>query len=117
VAHLLAAEQREVFVDCGTLGVTGMDGASTGVGHTLVRHAEASLLVTRACALALRRLSTTALPISGIVLLREQGRTIGTADVERIAGAPIIAEVPYDPIVARCIDTGQFATRLPPALT
>jgi hypothetical protein len=117
LSHLLAAEKRDVYVDCGTLGVSGLDGTSDSAGHGLARHADASLLVTRACALAMRRLSTTSLPVTGIVLLQEPGRTIGKTDFERVADAPVIAEVPYDPIVARCIDAGQFSTHLPPALT
>jgi hypothetical protein len=50
---------------------------------------------------------------TGIVLVTEPGRALGARDVERAIGAPVVAEVPYDPAVARAVDAGLLATRLP----
>lgn len=103
---LLAAEARTVVIDCGTL----VDGSPA---VTVAARATTSLLVTRACYLALRRL--TALPVrpSGVVLVEEDGRSLEAADVEAVVGAPIRATVPLDAGVARAVDAGLLASRLP----
>lgn len=116
LARMLAADPRRVVVDCGALGADSLQGELANVGHVLVRRVDTSLLVTRACALALRRLATTPLPVSGVVVLREPGRSLLVREIEHAAGAPVVAEVPYDLGVARALDAGQLALRLPLAL-
>jgi hypothetical protein len=108
LAALLAADERPVVADCGT----GPDGAA----RTLAAGATRSLLVTRACFLALRRAATIALQPSAVVLLTEPGRALSRADVERCVGSPVVAEVAIDPQVARAIDAGLLASRLPRSL-
>jgi hypothetical protein len=51
-----------------------------------------------------------------VVLLAEPGRALTRADVEDCVGAPVVAEVAVDPQVARAVDAGLLATRLPRAL-
>jgi len=112
LATLLAADPRPVVVDCGTL-----DGASTGAGaaapSVLAGAATLSLLVIRPCYLALRRALAAPLRPSGVVVVAEPGRALGAADVEDALGVPVRAVVPWDPAVARSVDAGLLATRLP----
>jgi hypothetical protein len=114
LAGLLAAAGRPVVVDCGVL--TG-SGASLSAGHVLAASATCSLLVTRACFLALRRCADLPLRPSGVVLLHEPARSLRGADVEATVGAPVVAEVPYDVAVARAVDRGDLATALPRSLS
>lgn len=72
-----------------------------------------SLLVVRPCYLSIRRAVATMARPTGIVLVTEPGRALGARDVERAVGAPVVAEVPYDPAVARAVDAGLLAARLP----
>jgi hypothetical protein len=109
LARLLAAEARPVVVDAGVVG-------PDSPGLPLVAEATRSLLVTRACYLGLRRAIDLPVRPSGIVLLREQGRTMGRDDVEHVVGAPVVADVPVDPAVARAVDAGVLGRRLPRAL-
>lgn len=109
LARLLAAEARPVVVDAGVV----TDDHPT---LPLVAEASRSLLVTRACYLGLRRAIDLPVRPSGVVLLREPGRTMGRDDVENVVGAPIVADIPVDPSVARAVDAGVLARRLPRAL-
>ncbi len=75
------------------------------------------LLVTRPCYLALRRAVAAGLQPTGIVLVDEPGRALNARDVERALNAPVVAEVAYDPAVARAVDAGLLAARLPRSLS
>jgi MinD-like ATPase involved in chromosome partitioning or flagellar assembly len=79
-------------------------------------HVTRSLLVTRPCFLALRRAAAHSSLASGVVLVNEPGRALTAADVERALGVPVDAEVPWDPAVARAVDAGLLASRLPHGL-
>jgi MinD-like ATPase involved in chromosome partitioning or flagellar assembly len=76
-----------------------------------------SLLVTRSCYLGLRRAVSGSVKPSGVVLVLEPGRALTATDVERAMGAPVVAEIPYDPAVARAVDAGLLASRLPRTLS
>jgi hypothetical protein len=106
-----------VIVDCGRLGVADPADPVATIGHLIARSAPRSLLVTRACALSMRWLRTTPVPITGIVVIREPGRTLGRAAIEAAADAPVLVELPYDPAVARAVDAGGLASGLPRSLT
>ncbi|MGB8861422.1 MAG: hypothetical protein WCC60_19345 [Ilumatobacteraceae bacterium] len=91
--------------------------AGTGVPPSaLVAAATHNLLVTRPCYLALRRAVAAGVQPTGIVLLHEPGRALTARDVERSLGAPVVAELHYDPAVARAVDAGLLAARLPRSL-
>jgi MinD-like ATPase involved in chromosome partitioning or flagellar assembly len=105
---LLGAEDRPVVADCGT--------APAGAALTLAAGATRSILVTRPCFLALHRAMAMPLRPSEVVLLSEPGRALTRADVEECVGAPVVAEVAVDPQVARAVDAGLLATRLPRTL-
>ena len=82
----------------------------------LVADADRVILVTRPCYLSLNRLSAFTTRPTGVVLVREPGRSLGPRDVEASAGAPIIATIDYDTAIARAVDTGLLARRVPSAV-
>lgn len=108
LAALLTADPRPVVVDCGA--------DPSGAARTLAAGATRSILVTRACFLSLRRALTAPIRPSEVVLLTEPGRSLTRLDVEDCIGAPVVAEVAVDPTVARAVDAGLLATRLPRGL-
>jgi MinD-like ATPase involved in chromosome partitioning or flagellar assembly len=93
-----------------------VDAGSTVPPVAAHRSAGASLLVTRPCYLALRRAVRCTGLASGVVVVGEPGRALTAVDVERALGAPVVAEVPWDPAIARAVDAGLLATRLPQSL-
>jgi len=102
---LLTADARPVVADCGSL--------SDSTALALAAGATRSVLVTRPCFLALRRALAAPLRPSEVVLLTEPGRSLTRLDVEDCLGAPVVAEVPVDPAIARAVDAGLLAVRLP----
>ena len=108
LAAALSADPRPVVVDCGT--------AATGAALAVAASATVSLLVIRPCYLALRRALDAPLRPSGVVLVTDEGRSLGRADVEDVLGVPVRAEIRVDPTVARAVDAGLLAGRLPRGL-
>jgi len=104
----LAAERRPVVVDAGLLHPAI---------HDAVARATTSLMVIRSCYLALRRAVAAPLRPSGIVLVHEPGRALGRADIAEVLGVPVVATVPLSPDVARAVDAGLLASRLPSGLS
>jgi len=104
----LAVERRPVVADCGR--------ADNGVALAVAAGATLSLLVLRPCYLALRRALAAPLRPSGVILVGEEGRSLGRRDVEEVLGVPVRAEVGYDPAVARAVDAGLLSRRVPRAL-
>jgi hypothetical protein len=107
LAVALGRDPRAVVVDCGRV-----DGAALGVAAS----ASLSLLVIRPCFLALRRALDAPLRPSAVVLVVEEGRTLGRRDVEDVLGVPVLAEVRLEARVARAVDAGLLAGRLPRSL-
>jgi hypothetical protein len=101
-----ALAQRTTVIDAGT----GIPPAA------LLAAADHNLLVTRPCYLALRLAAASGVQPSGIVLVGEPGRALTARDIERAVGAPVVAELHYDPAVARAVDAGLLAARLPATL-
>ena len=85
-------------------------GVPAQIAHQFATH---SLLVVRPCYLCLRRAVRQGEFASGVVVVREPGRALSNDDVTRAVGAPLAAEVPVDPAIARSIDAGLLAARLP----
>lgn len=103
LGHLLTGEARTVVVDLGCWRP----------GHeALAAQASARILVTRLCYLALRAASDGPTP-TGVVVVAEAGRALGTDDVRSVVHAPILARVPVDPVIARVVDAGLLTSRLP----
>jgi hypothetical protein len=117
LAGMLGAGGRPVVVDCGVLSPPGPEGGpAPGAAHVLAASATHSWLVTRACYLALRRAASLPLRPSGVVVLHEPARSLQAADVAAAVGAPVLAQVPYEAAVARAVDRGELASRLPRSL-
>jgi hypothetical protein len=108
LASRLGDDPRPVVVDCGT----APDGARLAVAAAASR----SLLVVRPCYLGLRRALAAPLRPSGVVLVDEPGRALGPDDVGAALGVPVRAVVAYEPRVARAVDAGLLARRLPATL-
>jgi MinD superfamily P-loop ATPase len=91
--------------------------AGHGVPHEVLhRCARASLLVARPCYVGVHRMAPHAHLATGIVLVTEPGRALGATDIGASLGRPVMAEVPWDPAVARAVDSGLLRSRLPPSL-
>ena len=120
VAPLPPADDPQWARLVAALTATGLtvviDSGSGRPPAALISSATHSLLVTRPCYLALRRAVATGLHPTGIVLIDEPGRALTARDVERSLGAPVVAELQYDPAVARAVDAGLLASRLPRSL-
>lgn len=92
----------------------------TGVGlppESLRKEALNSFLVIRPCYLALRRATAVAKNADGVILLTEPGRALTRRDVESVLQVAVVAEIPVDPAVARAVDAGLLASRLPTAIS
>ena len=85
--------------------------------ESLTSRADRSLLVTRPCYLSLRRAVRSTCRPTGVILVDEPGRSLGQRDVEHALGAPVEAIVSVDPGVARAVDAGLLASRLPRVMT
>ena len=93
----------DVVVDAGT-------GPSP---DAILEVSDRSLLVTRACYLALRAATRCLVRPSGIILIEEPGRSLRSRDVEHSVGAPVVATIPFDVAVARAVDSGLLTRNLP----
>jgi hypothetical protein len=112
LAGLLAADPRPVVADCGVLRPDDPAGAAT----VLAAGATRSLVVLRACFLSLRRALDAPVRPSGVVLMVEEGRALDVDDVEAALGVPVVARVRVTEAVARAVDAGLLAHRLPRTL-
>ncbi len=83
----------------------------------LLAHASSSLLVTRPCYLSLRRAAQLSVSPTGIVLINEVGRALSKHDIEAVIGAPVVSEIAFDAAIARAVDAGLLASRLPTIMT
>lgn len=102
------AERASVVVDCGAPGDV--------VGSWMAATAPVSLVVVRPCFLAARRLADGPIRPTGVVVVDEPGHRLDVVELSETAGAPVVARVPWDPAVARAVDSGSLAARLPRSL-
>jgi MinD-like ATPase involved in chromosome partitioning or flagellar assembly len=107
LASLLDRGPRPVVADCGRAD----EGAAL-----IAAGARRSILVTRPCYMALRRAMASPLRPSEVVVVREPGRSLSRHDIETAARAPVRTEIETDPAVARAVDAGLLAARLPRSL-
>ena len=116
LAALLAGDRRDVVVDVGVLAAGPGGGAAAEVALALAASATVSLLVTRCCFLSAARAQRLPLRPTGIVLLTERGRSLGRWEIEDLIGAPVVAQVPIDPSIARAADQGTLGRSVPRGL-
>jgi MinD-like ATPase involved in chromosome partitioning or flagellar assembly len=107
VDALAAMNAHGVVVDCGSIA----DDITLGIAGAATR----SLLVVRSCYLALRRAVAAPIRPSAVVLVAEPDRALNAEDVEDVLGVPVLT-VPWHPDVARAVDAGLLATRVPRVL-
>ena len=105
----LQVDERPVVVDAGV--PRGGD-----AGSLAITASTSSLLVLRPCYLGLRRAIASPHRATGIVLVDEQERALDVADIEDALGTPVVAVVPQRPEIARAVDAGLLAGRLPRSL-
>ena len=98
------------IVDCGL----GAEPASRAVAEV----ADAAVVVVRGCYLALRRAVRSPLlaRTTGAVLVEEPGRSLSAREVAEVLDVPVLARVPVRAAIARAVDAGVLATRLPEPL-
>lgn len=101
----LRADHRRVIVDMGDVAVSA-------VGEAFLQMADRSILISRLCGLSLHRWSSHHGRPSGVVVLREPGRTWRAADVAGVVGAPLVGLIDADAAVARAVDRSDL-TRTP----
>jgi hypothetical protein len=108
----LAVALRDVptVVDCGV--------PDAPAARAVIEVADASVMVVRPCYLALRRaVRSDLLPaISGIVVVDERRRAVGTRAIADILDHRVLARVPVASSLSRAVDAGLLAVRLPDSL-
>lgn len=90
--------------------------AGTGLPPAELSDADRHLLVTRNCYLAVNRASRAEQTPTGIVLIKEPGRSLSDREIEHAVGAPIVARVGWDAEVGRAVDSGLLVARIPRAV-
>lgn len=110
--HLVQCDDP-LIVDAGDLGTSRVPDALL---DALVGRAARSIFVTRACYLSLRRLPAQVRRPTEVALVVEPGRALGRLDVEAVVGSPVTMRIPLDPSIARAVDSGLLARRVPRSL-
>ncbi len=106
LSQLLELDPRTVVVDVGTHAVPAV---------SLIADASSSMLVTRACYLALDAARRGPAP-DRVVLIEEEGRALRPDDVAAAIGSPVDVTLRWHRDVARAVDAGLLASRLPRSL-
>jgi hypothetical protein len=106
LAQVLTRDGQRWLLDAGT-GPGGQTATVAGVRL---------LLVVRNCFLALRRAVQSSLRPDGVVLVTEPHRALDVRDVVAVLTGVAVTEVRIDPAVARAVDAGLLAARLPRGL-
>ncbi len=97
------------FVDLGT--------ASTPAAQAVLEVSDVVLMVVRGCYLTLRRaVAAPGLVATHGILLVDEGRSLGAREVSDVLGRPVLARFPVRAAIARAIDAGVIASRLPEQL-
>jgi hypothetical protein len=90
-----------VFVDAGTRRLP----------EEFVAACDHRWLVTRSCYLSLAEATRRSLTSTGVVVVREPGRTLTDRDIEASVGVPVVASIAWEPAVARAVDAGLLTLR------
>ena len=111
LAEYLKSRSKEspVVVD---LGDPSGDDGTEAFRQAIIDRADESVLVTRNCYLALRRIVSMDNRPTKMVVISEPGRALTKSDCERAVGAKAIT-LPIDPDIARAVDAGILRTRVP----
>ena len=110
LVQALRARSRVSIVDAGR--------AATPAARAVVELADAAVVVVRGCYLGLRRSvhSPMASRAVGIAFVDEPGRSLGSGEVADVLDRPVLTRVPVRASIARAVDAGVLASRLPDGL-
>jgi hypothetical protein len=110
LAVVLGDSAVPTIVDCGA--------ATEPATRAVVEVAHVAVVVMRGCYLALRRAVHSPLlaRTAGAVLLDEPGRSLTAREVAEVLDVPVLVRVPVRSAVARAVDAGVLAVRMPDAL-
>jgi hypothetical protein len=101
----------QVVADVGVLGPE-----ISSPGALIAATGDRTTAVLQACYLSLRRADRLPVVVDDVVEVVEAGRSMSTLDVELVMGRPVSARISRDPGVARAVDIGSLASRLPRSL-
>jgi len=100
-------DPRPIVIDLGVVR------RGDGLRCQLLGASARSLLVTRACPVALRGLGELPSTPSGVIVVRDHGRSIAWPSVAAAAHAQVVAELDVDPAVGRALDAGLARRSFP----
>lgn len=106
LSRLLSGDGRRVIVDVGTHAIPAVP---------LIAESSASILVTRACFLALDAARRGPLP-DRVLLIEEEGRALRPSDVAAAVGAEVAVRLRWHRDVARAVDAGLLSAKIPKPL-
>ena len=81
--------------------------------HDLLPDNIRRMWVLRPCYLALRRAMARTRRPDSIIVVREPQRALTTLDIEAVLGITVEATIDIDPAIARMVDAGLLAARVP----
>ena len=81
--------------------------------HDLLPDDTRRMWVLRPCYLALRRAMACTRRPDSIIVIREPQRALTTLDIEAALGITVEATIDIDPAIARMVDAGLLAARIP----
>jgi hypothetical protein len=108
-------EQHQQIVDCeaqGALVIVDAGRADHPI-HDLLDTDTRRVWVMRCCYLTLRRAVAAAYRPDEIIVIGEPQRALNQRDIERAVGVNVTTVIDLDPGVARAVDAGLLAARLP----
>jgi MinD-like ATPase involved in chromosome partitioning or flagellar assembly len=110
LAVLLRDGPVPTIVDAGT--------AEQPATRAVVEVSDVSVIVLRGCYLALRRAVHSPLTprAAGAVLVEENARSLGPNEIRDVIDRPVLTRIPIKSQVARAVDAGVLAARLPDQL-
>ena len=109
----LKGDGTTTIVDVGTLHRDQDESFADSLHHKIIAESDQSILVTRACYLALRRTVSSPVRPTGVVLVAEAGHVLTRSDCEGFIGAPVAATVAIEPDIARAVDSGMLSAGIP----
>jgi hypothetical protein len=113
LADWFAGDRRHFVVDCGSAPPPLELAAAARRDGSGPRR---ELLVTRPCYLALRRACALGARPDGLIVVGGRDQSLGPGDAARSLGVPVLAQVADDPAVARAVNAGLLAVRVPGSL-
>lgn len=93
-------------------------GSDQGAAFAALEVADATLMVTRPCYLALHRAvgDPRLARSAGAIVVEDPGRALDAADVAAVLGVPVVGRVPVRAEISRAVDAGVLRDRLPEPL-